>query len=66
MPDWLMLALLAIKFGTFRFVDVLYAALLLCGAPTLQILCPVETRERPMMPARENGRLLAVALALCV
>ena len=61
-----MLALLVIAFGTFRFVDVLHAALLQCGAPILQFLCPVQTRERPMMPAPENGGLLTVELACCM
>ncbi len=61
-----MLALLVIAFGTFRFVDVLYAALLRCGAPTLQVLCPAQMRERPMMAAPENGGLRAAALAQCV
>jgi hypothetical protein len=66
MPDWLMLALLAIKFGTFRSVGVLHAALLRCGAPRLQDSCPVQTRERPVRPAPENGGLLTVPLVRCV
>lgn len=66
MLGWLVRALLVIAFGTYRFVDVLYAALLPCGAPTLQVLCPVETRERPMLPVPENGGLLTVPLVRCV
>lgn len=65
MRGWLILALLVIAFGTFRFVDVLHAALLRCRAPTWQVSCQEQTWERPMMPAPENGALLTAQLACC-
>jgi leader peptidase (prepilin peptidase) / N-methyltransferase len=60
---WLLLALSAIDFRTFRLPDVLNGALLLCGLLTAQLFYPERMLEQLAGAALGFGGLLAVELA---
>jgi leader peptidase (prepilin peptidase)/N-methyltransferase len=60
---WLLLALSAIDFRTFRLPDVLNAALLACGLVTAQLFYPERMLEQLAGAAVGFGGLLAVELA---
>ncbi len=60
---WLLLALSAIDFRTFRLPDVLNAALLLCGLLTAQLFYPERMLEQLAGAALGFGGLLLVELA---
>jgi hypothetical protein len=66
MLGWLLLALLAIDFGTFRHVGVLHAVLPPCGSLTLQLICWGQQLEQLAMAAPGFTRCKGVGFACCV
>ena len=66
MIGWLLLALAAIDFRTFRRVNVLHAALSLCGSLTVRIIYPGQQLEQLAMAAPGLAGCKGVAFAFCV
>ena len=66
MLGWLLLALLAIDFGTFRHVGVLHAVPPPCSSLTLQLICRGQQLEQLAMAAPGFTACNGVGLACCV
>ena len=66
MIGWLLLALAASDFRTFRPVNVLHAVLSLCGSLTVRIIYPGQQLEQLAMAAPGLAGCKGVAFAFCV